>query len=140
MKFILASHGDFAKGLKSSLEMLLGPQENVEAFGLYPEEEPQSLGARMEAALTEEDEGNVVFFTDLYFGSPFNQVTALSEHHDIYHITGTNLPTLIEAIVCRNGGNTCEDVCEAAISASEGSVKDVRKLMEAMDEEDEEVL
>lgn len=141
MKFILASHGDFAKGLLSSINMLLGPQENIEAYGLYPEEEPLRLYEKLEAALTPEDEGNVVFFTDLYFGSPFNRVVELARVHDIYHITGTNLPALLEATMTRNGGGSIEEVCEAAIQGAEGSVKDVRKLLaaeETANEEEEE--
>lgn len=142
MKFILASHGELAKGFLNSINMLLGPQEDIEAFGLYPEEEPAALQKRLEAALDPEDEGDVVFFTDLYFGSPFNTVTRIARNHDIYHITGTNLPVLIEAVVCRNSGSSCEEVCDAAIAAAEGSVKDVRKLLAAQAEdngEDEEL-
>ena len=37
MKVIVVSHGDFAKGILSSIQMLLGPQEDLPAFGLYPE-------------------------------------------------------------------------------------------------------
>lgn len=141
MKVILASHGDFAKGLLSSINMLLGPQESIEAYGLYPEEEPLRLYERLEAALDEEDEGNVVFFTDLYFGSPFNRVVELARTHDIYHVTGVNLPALLEAMMARNTGATPQEVCDTAIEASKDSVKDVRKLMAAEsagDEEEEE--
>lgn len=139
MKFVLASHGDFAKGLLSSVQMLLGAQEDIEAFGLYPEEQAQRLGERLEEAIKNEPEGSVVFFTDLYFGSPFNQVVELAHTHDIYHITGTNLPVLIEAVVARNGGASCEEVCRVAVKAAEGSVLDVRQaLSEDTDQADQE--
>ncbi len=142
MKFILASHGDFASGLLSSVQMLLGDQEDIEAFGLYPEEQAQRLGERLEEAIKDEAEGSVVFFTDLYFGSPFNQVVELARSHDIYHITGTNLPVLIEAVVARNGGASCEEVCRAAVKAAEGSVLDVRSMLgkddDREDQEEEE--
>ena len=138
MKFILASHGDFAKGILSSLQMLLGPQEDIEAYGLYPEQEAARLGEQLEQAIEGEPEGSVVFFTDLYFGSPFNQVVELARTHEIYHITGTNLPTLIEATVARNGGASCEEVCRVALNAAEGSVIDVKKMLESEESDEEE--
>lgn len=140
MKFILTSHGEFAKGLLNTVQMLLGPQTDIEAYCLYPEEPPEALAERLEGALAPEDEGNVVFFSDLYFGSPFNRVVELSRAHDIYHITGANVPALIEALVARNGDQTIEEVCAAAVRGGEGSVKDVRKMLEeSADEEEEEI-
>lgn len=140
MKFVLVSHGRFSEGLKDGVQMLLGPQEDLEAFVLAAEEPATKLGERLEAAFRPEDEGNIVYFTDLYFGSPFNQVVELSRKHDIYHVTGVNLPTLLEALMTRSSASSCEEVVEAALTASEGSVKDVRKLLaaEVKDEEEEE--
>jgi PTS system mannose-specific IIA component len=141
MRFFLASHGDLAKGLLSAVSMLLGPQEGIEAFGLYPEDAPDALQSRIEAAMRPEDEGNIVFFTDLYFGTPFNVVNRIAGTHDIYHITGTNLPALLEASMDRMNGGTPESACAAAMSAAEGSVKDVRAMLQegTDDEEDEEL-
>lgn len=136
MKIILVSHGRFSQGLKDGVQMLLGPQEDIEAFILSAEEPPAELGERLSAALSPEDEGNSVFFTDLYFGSPFNQVVELSRTHDIYHVTGVNLPALLEAVVARNSGQSCEEVVAAAMTASEGSIKDVRKLLAEQANED----
>ena len=144
MKFILASHGRASEGLLDSVNMLLGPQEEVEAYVLLPEEEPERLGERLRAAFEGQDEGDVVFFTDLFHGSPFNQVVELSRTHDLYHVTGMNVPVLIEALVARNAGATAAEVCERAVAAATDSVRDVRKLMDAraasdqMDSNDEE--
>ena len=138
MKFIIATHGDFAKGILSSLSMLLGPQEDIEAYGLYPEQEAARLGEQLAKAIKGEPEGSVVFFTDLYFGSPFNQVVELARTHDIYHVTGVNLPTLIEATVARNGGAAPEEVCAVALKAADGSVMDVRSMLAAEDSDEEE--
>lgn len=144
MKFILASHGRASEGLLDTVNMLLGPQEEVEAYVLLPEEEPERLGERLRAAFEGQDEGDVVFFTDLFHGSPFNQVVELSRAHDLYHVTGMNVPVLIEALVARNAGATAAEVCERAVAAAADSVRDVRKLMDAraasdqMDSNDEE--
>ena len=38
---ILASHGDFAKGIKESSEMIFGSQENLETVMLKPSMGPE---------------------------------------------------------------------------------------------------
>ena len=139
MKFILASHGGLAEGLLNSINMLLGPQEEIEAYALLPEEEPERLYERLEAAIRDNGDDEVFFFTDLYFGSPFNRVVELARTRDLYHITGMNLPILIEALVARNGGASCEGVLKAAMSVSGDCIKDVRSLLAEDDSaEDEE--
>lgn len=138
MKFILASHGRFAEGLLDSVNMLLGQQEGIEAYGLFPEEEPDRLRERLEAAVEGVDDEDVFFFTDLYFGSPFNRVVELARTHDVYHITGMNLPVMIEAVVARNGGASREGVLSAAMAVATDSVKDVRSLLADDDSVEEE--
>ena len=39
MRILIASHGEFAKGIKSSLEIIMGPKENVEFINAYTTEE-----------------------------------------------------------------------------------------------------
>lgn len=139
MKFILASHGGLAEGMLDSINMLLGPQEEIEAYALLPEQEPERLYERLEASIRGAGDDEVFFFTDLYFGSPFNRVVELARTRDIYHITGMNLPVLIEALVARNGGATCEGVLNAAMSVAGDCIKDVRSLLAEDDSvEDEE--
>ena len=43
MKVIAVSHGSFSKGLVESVQMLVGEQENLTAYGLYPENTVDSL-------------------------------------------------------------------------------------------------
>ena len=85
MKIVLVSHGRFSEGLKDGVQMLLGPQEDLEVFVLAAEEPATKLGERLEAA-------------------------------------------------------SCEEVVAAAMAASDGSIKDVRKLLadQVKDEEEEE--
>lgn len=142
MKFVLASHGGLSEGMLDTISMFLGPQKDIEAYVLSPDEEAARLGERLAEAIGPEDEGNVIFFTDIYFGSPFNQVVELSRHHDIYHVTGMNVAVLVEAIMARNAGKTCEEICKDAVEAGLGGIKDVRAMLasdsDASSEEEED--
>ncbi|AEB07060.1 PTS system fructose subfamily IIA component [Coriobacterium glomerans PW2] len=129
MKYILASHGGLSKGMLETVQMILGPQKDMFAFSLHAEDEAARLGEQLTAILSPEDEGNVIFFTDVCFGSPFNQVVEISRAHDIFHITGMNLPSLIEALVCRSSGKTASEIVSAVVSVAQSSIKDVRGLL-----------
>ena len=48
---ILASHGDFAKGILQSGEMIFGTQPDVKAVTLQPSEGPDDIRAKMEEAI-----------------------------------------------------------------------------------------
>ncbi len=101
---ILASHGDFAKGILQSGEMIFGTQPNVKAVTLQPSEGPDDIRAKMEEAITTfENPEQVLFMVDLWGGTPFNQTSGLiNGHEDTWAVvTGLNLPMLIEAFASR---------------------------------------
>lgn len=128
MKIILVSHGSYSKGLLESVQMIVGKQENIVAYGLYPEESPASLTEILESEVKELDE-EVLFMTDLFHGSPFNIVVSLMRNYDIYHVTGVNLPILLEAIMARNSGSSAQDVCKKLMEMESDTIKDVRKCL-----------
>lgn len=142
IRIVLASHGEQARGMMNTVQMVLGPQENLTAHCLYPEQTRDDLTARLKAEADQYGAENVIFMTDLMYGSPFNAVNDLTRDYDIYHISGTNLAMLMTAIMERdNEDATCESVCEAVMEAAAGSIVDVRKLLsEASSDDDEDDL
>lgn len=103
---ILASHGGLAEGVKQSAGMVFGPQEDLVAVTLLPEDGPDSFRAKLLAAVdTLSNKEEVVFLVDLLGGTPFNQSSAiLAEHEDKWAIvTGLSLPMVISALGERMG-------------------------------------
>ncbi|MQW22476.1 MULTISPECIES: mannose/fructose/sorbose PTS transporter subunit IIA [unclassified Lactococcus] len=98
---VIASHGEFALGIKQSVTMIFGEQEKVQTVTFMPSEGPADLHAKLENAIATFDaEDEVLILADLWSGSPFNQSSAiLGENPDrkIAIITGLNLPMLIQA-------------------------------------------
>ncbi|MEE6739381.1 PTS sugar transporter subunit IIA [Lacticaseibacillus paracasei] len=123
MQFIMVSHGDLAKAMLGSAEMIVGKQERVQAFGLEPTEDVSTLRAEVQARLNEigPDEG-VICFTDLFSGSPFNTVVSLMADY------GMNLPMMLEAFMMRsNPSNDREAICEKLIKEAPSTFIDVNK-------------
>ena len=118
---ILASHGEFAKGILQSGSMIFGEQPDVKAVTLMPSEGPDDLKAKIEEAIaTFENQDEVLFLVDLWGGTPFNQSNGLiAGHEDKWAIvTGLNLPMLIEAYASRMSMTTAHEIathiCEVA--------------------------
>ena len=123
MKVIAVSHGSYSKGLVDSVQMLVGEQESLVAYGLFPE---QTV-----ATLTE-----ILFLTDLFHGSPFNAVVSLMRDHEFHHITGINIPLAVEVMMGRYADKSAEEICRGIMEAAPDTVKYVNDLFD--DEEEEE--
>lgn len=99
-KIIIFTHGLLCQELVNTAEMIMGEQEELEAFSLAAgcdlDEIKERLLASIHAAY---DQGlEVLVLTDLLFGTPFNISLSLQQTCRIQHITGTNLTMLIEAL------------------------------------------
>lgn len=97
-KLVLVSHGQFCSELKKSVEMIMGPQEEIYAVGLRPSESPEEFQAEFEE-LTK-DFARFTVFADLMGGTPCNVVARNLYNHknrfDLY--TGMNLPMVVSFV------------------------------------------
>ena len=120
---IIASHGEFAAGIKQSGSMIFGEQEKVESVVFMPSEGPEDLQRKLQEAIAKVDSEEILFLVDLWGGSPFNQANKLfeeaPEHRAI--VAGLNLPMLIEAYASRFSMSTAHEIAQAiAPTAIEG--------------------
>ena len=120
---IIASHGEFAAGIKQSGSMIFGEQEKVESVVFMPSEGPDDLQRKLQEAIAKVDSEEILFLVDLWGGSPFNQANKLFEeaHEHRAIVAGLNLPMLIEAYASRFSMNTAHEIAQAiAPTAIEG--------------------
>ena len=97
---VIASHGQFADGIKQSGSMIFGEQEKVQAVTFMPNEGPDELYQKLTDAVASFDaDDEVLFLVDLWGGSPFNQANRIYEENQerMAIIAGLNLPMLIQA-------------------------------------------
>lgn len=142
MKIVVISHGDMAKGIINSAQMLAGEQDNLVAYGLYPTEERTALEKKLEGELLEAKKKNeeVLVLSDIFHGSPFNAAVELMRNYDFYHITGINLPLLVVAILDASSGMTGTEICDHLLEEFPATVQDARKLLMEDKELEDEVL
>lgn len=130
-KLILVSHGQFCNGIKDSLEMILGTQDQVFTVSLLAEEGEADVRKKFNDIVNEDD--NVTVFADLLGGTPANVMSRLimeGQNFELY--TGMNLPMIISYI----NGIMIGQPEDYQAKAQEGIVH-VNEMLNNMDEEDE---
>lgn len=97
MKYIIATHGKMASGIKDTVEMLAGKREDVYALDAYTEN--QEFAETFEKLL-EDFKGEYVYvFTDIISGSVNQAVAGFLKKYRIHLITGVNLPIIMEIVL-----------------------------------------
>ena len=105
----LFSHGSLAESLVRTSRLILGNQPDIRLTAAWSQgaiwRDEKQVGA-IHPALNDSGQ-EVLVLTDLMYGTPFNTMIQLEENVPL-HITGTNLPLLIEAINRRHWTETAE--------------------------------
>ncbi len=101
MYLIVAAHGNLAKEVLNSVNMVYGQVENVSTVPFVPGENGTDLKRKYEEILKDvKDE--VVFLVDLFGGSPYNAAFEFAMKNDNMDVvTGLSLPLLIEVLTTR---------------------------------------
>lgn len=100
---VICGHGFFGDGLRSSLQLIAGEQENFQVVNFEESSNTEELKKSLEKALQDVEEGSgSVIFTDIPGGTPYNQAALLSAaNRKIRVVSGTNLPCLLTACFSR---------------------------------------
>ena len=136
---IIASHGEFAKGILQSGAMIFGEQQDVKACCLMPSMGPDDIRKQMEDAIASfENPDEVLFLIDLWGGTPFNQASALIKGHEETWaiITGMNLPMLIEAYAARFSMEKAHEIAQKVAPIGQEGIRTLPE--ELMPEKKEE--
>ncbi|NLU09509.1 MAG: PTS sugar transporter subunit IIA [Tepidanaerobacter acetatoxydans] len=98
-KILIAAHGKFAEGIRSSAEIILGKQENLYTINAYLDETPvkQQLDEFFKGVDLEKD--TLLVITDVFGGSVNQAIISNYQKDNIKVITGVNLPLLLELIM-----------------------------------------
>lgn len=97
VKFLLASHGHFASGMKTSLDILLGNSDILTAFDAYVDEnnlEDQITDFFAQTAETDQ----VIMLSDLLGGSVNTVMYKYLTRPNTYLIAGVNLGLVLELV------------------------------------------
>ena len=126
---VLVSHGSMAAGMREAAEMILGEQENLEVFGVYPGDTIETFSDKLDKLIgLFSDPANILILSDLAFGTPSNVTGMMVLKYHVRAVTGCNLPMLIE-VLDRREDATVEELVGIAMEAGAKNIVDVSKKL-----------
>ena len=116
---VIASHGAMAQGILETSKLFFGEQEQMKAFCLQANDNPDDFVEVLRQGIKDVDTGDgVIVFCDMLFGSPCNcMMRIISEDLDnpkLDVICGVNLAMVLQILAVReNGDCTVEELLDA---------------------------
>ena len=128
---VLVTHGQLASEFIRAMEHVVGPQSQIEAICIGPEDDMEARRNDIAEALGRVDDGSgVIILTDLFGGTPSNLAISLMKSDRIEVIAGVNLPMLIRL----EGARKTLDVKAAVAAAREAGRKYISVASEILGE------
>jgi len=94
---VIVTHGRLAAEFIAALEHVVGPQRDVAAICIGPEDDMEQRRQDILTAVKAVDTGDgVVLLTDMFGGTPSNLAISVMDRPKIEVIAGINLPMLIK--------------------------------------------
>lgn len=127
-KIIIASHGEFAKGLKNSLSMIVGElAEEIETFCLYPSESPMDFKEMMEKEIGQNGNTQYIFLCDIKGGSVHTALSQLCVYSNVRVFSGTNMNLVLDLLLSYQDGLDHEQADILLMNAKKGLTQMTRK-------------
>lgn len=117
-RYILASHGKMAEGIKTTLEIIIGPQEDLICVNAYTNECPDPL-PEFQKIIQQYPNDEIVIMTDMLGGSVNNNAVVLTKNPNVHVVTGMNLAVVISIIMSDQNSDTKEVINHAIEQAKE---------------------
>jgi PTS system mannose-specific IIA component len=100
---VLVTHGHLATEFRAALEHVVGPQKQIAAISIGPEDDMERRRADIIEAIRAADTGEgVVLLTDMFGGTPSNLAISVMDGGKVEVLAGVNLPMLIKLASVRD--------------------------------------
>ncbi len=94
---IVVTHGNLAREFVAALEHVVGPQQQIKAISIFPNDDMEERrNAILEAAKSVSTGDGVIILTDMFGGTPSNLSISVMDGGSIEVIAGVNLPMLVK--------------------------------------------
>src|SRR5437870_13884266 len=93
---VLVTHGRLAVEFRSALEHVVGPQRQIEAVTIGPDDDIERCRNDIIEAVKRVDSGEgVAILTDMFGGTPSTLAISVMSRPEVEVLAGINLPILI---------------------------------------------
>ncbi len=117
---VLVTHGRLAAEMIAATEHVVGPQSEMRAICIGPDDDMEQRREEIMQAVADVDDGaGVILLTDMFGGTPSNLAISIMDRAKVEVIAGVNLPMLIKLASVRESA----DLASAVASAQEAGRK-----------------
>lgn len=128
---VVVSHGRLANEFVAAAEHVLGPQPQMRAVAIGPNDDMEERRADIIETVRAVDSGDgVVILTDMFGGTPSNLSFSFYKENHVEIITGVNLPMLIKFVSLQRNNNL-KDVAKKVVDQGKKNVHLVSALLGA---------
>src|SRR5690606_13173447 len=114
---VLVTHGRLAEEFVNATEHVVGPQTQVRAISIGPDDDMEQRRQDILNAIVEDEAVSaVILLTDMFGGTPSNLAISVMEKANVEVIAGINLPMLIKLASVRG-----DDYMQSAVAAAQES-------------------
>ena len=111
---VLVTHGRLATEFRSALEHVVGPQQQIEAVTIGPDDDVEQRRKDIIEAVKRVDSGQgVAILTDMFGGTPSNLAISVMSRPMVEVLAGINLPMLVKLAKVRADTPLAEAVARA---------------------------
>jgi PTS system mannose-specific IIA component len=131
---LFVGHAELPDGIRSAVEMIMGPQERLTTVQLGPAADPAEISRQIEEAIDGmgvDPEAGALILADLPGGSPSNAAAAVFlQRRELRLVAGLSLPMALEVLADRYG-RTAAELAEVAVAAGHQGAVDVSQSLAA---------
>ena len=131
IKLLLASHGDLAYGVYSSLKIIMGEQKNISTLCAYNKEDFDLKKEVWKIINDLKDDDKLIIVTDIFGGSVNNEFM-----NNLYLVSGLNLPLVMELMLIQDESNI-DSMIQNALETSIKTIKYCNPIIKAVEVEEE---
>ena len=117
---VIVTHGRLAVEFRAALEHVVGPQDQIEAITIGPDDNGEQCRKNIIEAVKRVDSGDgVAILTDMFGGTPSNLAISVMSRPKVEVLAGINLPMLVKLAKVRAES----PLAEAVVAAQESGRK-----------------
>jgi PTS system mannose-specific IIA component len=132
---LFVGHAELPDGIRSAVEMIMGPQERLATVQLGPAADPAEVSRQIEQALDAmavDPEVGALILADLPGGSPSNAAAAVFlQRRHLRLVAGLSLPMALEVLGDRFG-RSAQEMADVAVAAGQQGTVDVSRALAAV--------
>src|SRR6202171_4691528 len=111
---VIVTHGRLAVEFRAALENVVGPQSQIEAITIGPDDNGEQCRKNIIEAVKRVDTGDgVAILTDMFGGTPSNLAISVMNRPMVEVLAGINLPMLVKLAKVRSESPLAEAVVQA---------------------------